>query len=131
MMSTAFNQIGRSKVTIATPAVESGTDGVDRGHYPRGGIRVTFNDWEEVNLCALFGIIYMYSLHSAIPVGVGELRIRGFDHPPCCPKCVFHGEEWLVMSQEEESSAMGRNMMVFILVCLLLVKEESLLQLLS
>ena len=87
---------------------------------PLGGIRVTFNDWEEVNLCALFCIIFMYSLHSAIPVGVGELRIRGFDHPPCCPKCVF---QWLV--QEEESSEMGRNMMVIIPVCLLLVKEES------
>ena len=92
---------------------------------PSGGIRVTFNDWEEVNLCALFCIIYMYSFHSAIPVGVGELRIRGFDHPPCCPKCVFQSEQWLVMSQEEESSEMGRNMMVFIPVCLLLVKEES------
>ena len=90
-----------------------------------GGIRVTFNDWEEVNLCALFCIIYMYSLHSAIPVGVGELRIRGFNLPPYCPKCVFQSEEWLVMSQEEESSEMGRNMMVFIPVCLLLVKEES------
>ena len=78
---------------------------------PSGGIRVTFNDWEEVNLCALFCIIYMYSFHSAIPVGVGELRIRGFDHPPCCPKCVFQSEQWLVMSQEEESSEMGRNMM--------------------
>ena len=92
---------------------------------PSGGIRVAFNDWEEVNLCALFCIIYMYSFHSAIPVGVGELRIRGFDHPPCCPKCVFQSEQWLVMSQEEESSEMGRNMMVFIPVCLLLVKEES------
>ena len=59
---------------------------------PPGGIRVTFNDWEEVNLCALFCIIYMYSRHSAIPVGVGELRIRVFDHPPCCPKCVFQSE---------------------------------------
>ena len=39
---------------------------------PPGGIRVTFNDWEEVNLCALFCIIYMYSLHLAIPVGVGN-----------------------------------------------------------
>ena len=92
---------------------------------PSGGIRVTFNDWEKVNLCALFCIIYMYSFHSAIPVGVGELRIRGFDHPPCCPKCVFQSEQWLVMSQEEESSEMGRNIMVFIPVCLLLVKEES------
>ena len=46
-------------------------------------------------------------------------------------KSVFQSEEWLVMSQEEESSKMGRNMMVFIPVCLLLVKEESLLQLLS
>ena len=92
---------------------------------PPGGNRVTFSDWEEVNLCALFCIIYMYSLHSAIPVGVGELRIRGFDHPPCCPKCVFQSELWLVMSQEEESSEMDRNMLVFIPVCLLLVKEES------
>ena len=37
---------------------------------PTGGNRVIFNDWEEVNLCALFCIIYKYSLHSAIPVGV-------------------------------------------------------------
>ena len=92
---------------------------------PPGGIRVTFNDWEEVNLCALFCIIYMSSLPSAIPVGVGEFRIRGFDHPPCCSTCVFQSEEWRFMSQEEESSEMRRNMIVFILVCLLLVKEES------
>ena len=83
------------------------------------------------SICALVCIIYMYSLHSAIPVGVGELRINDFDHPPCCPKCVSHSEEWLVMSQEEGSSTMGRNMMVFIPVCLLLVKEDSSLQLLS
>ena len=107
-------------------ACVSGVEGITPG-----GIRVTFSDWEEVNLCALFCIIYMYSFHSTIPVGMGELRIRGFDHPPYCPKCVSHSEEWLVMSQEEGSSAMGRNMMVFIPVCLQLVKEDPLLQLLS
>ena len=35
------------------------------------------------------------------------------------------------MNQEEGSLAMGRHMMVFIPVCLLLIKEDSLLQLLS
>ena len=108
-------------------ACVSGVEGIT----PGGHYRATFSDWEEVNLCALYCIIYMCSLHSAIPVGMGELRIRGFDHPPCCPKCVSHSEEWLVTSQEEGSSAMGRNMMVFIPVCLQLVKEDSLLQLLS
>ena len=70
MISTAFNQIGRSKVTPAVERVKI----VLRALFP-GGIRVTFSDWEEVNLFALFCIIYMYSLHSASPVGVGELRI--------------------------------------------------------
>ena len=85
------------------------------------------------SICVLCFASYTCILFiQSIPVGMGELRIRGFGHPPCCLKCVFQSEEWLVMSQEEEeSSEMGRNMTVFIPVCLLLVKEESLLQLLS
>ena len=77
MISTAFKQIGRSKVTIATQSAESGMHSlravkmVLRALPPRG-IRVTSNDWEEVNLCVLFCIICMYSLHSAIPIGVWE-----------------------------------------------------------
>ena len=49
---------------------ESGKDGVEV-------IMVTFNDWEEVDLCALLCITCMYSLHPAIPVGVWKLRILG------------------------------------------------------
>ena len=75
-------------------------------------------------MCSVLHHTHVFSSFSHSSWG-GELRIRGFDHPPCCPKCVFQSEQWLVMSQEEESSEMGRNMMVFIPVCLLLVKEES------
>ncbi|KAI4823261.1 hypothetical protein KUCAC02_011858 [Chaenocephalus aceratus] len=65
---------------------ESGEDGVEV-------IRVTFNDWEEVDLCALLDIICMDTLHPAIPVGFWELRILGFDRPPCCPECIARSEE--------------------------------------
>ena len=54
---------------------KSGEDGVEV-------IRVSFNNWEELDLCALLCIIIMDSLHPAISVGVRELRIVGFDHPP-------------------------------------------------
>ena len=76
-------------------------------------------------MCSVLHHIHVFSFIQPFQLEWGELRIRGFDHPPCCPKCVFQSKEWLVMSQEEESSEMGRNMMVFIPVCLLLVKEES------
>ena len=68
----------------------------------------------------------MYSFHSfSHSSWRGETQNQGLWSPTCCPKCVFQSEQWLVMSQEEESSEMGRNIMVFIPVCLLLVKEES------
>ena len=51
-------------------------------------IRVTFDDWEKVNLRPLLGMICVDFLHPAIPVGVLELRILSFDHPPCCPEHV-------------------------------------------
>ena len=75
-------------------------------------------------MCSVFHHIHVFSSVSHSSWSHRELRIRDFDHPPCCPKCVSHSEEWLVMSQEEGSSAMGRHMMVFIPDCLLLVKED-------
>ena len=36
-----------------------------------------FNDWEEVDLYALFSIICMDCLHPPIPVGVWEIMILG------------------------------------------------------
>ena len=52
-------------------------------------------------MCSVLHHIHVFFIQP-FQLGVGELRIRGFDHPPCCPKCVFQREEWLVMSQEEE-----------------------------
>jgi len=72
-------------------------------------IRVTFNNWAEVDLCALLYIICMDSLHPAIPVGVRELKILGFDHPPRCPECVARSEEWLVISQRRGELSDGEK----------------------
>jgi len=71
---------------------ESGKDGAEV-------IRVSFNDWEAVGLCAALGII---CISSAIPVGVWEVRTQdpGLWPPPCCPECIAQSEEWLVMSQK-------------------------------
>ena len=60
-------------------------------------IRVTFDDWEEINLRALFDIICMDTLNPAIPIWVLKVRILGFDRPPCCPECITRCEEWLVV----------------------------------
>ena len=51
----------------------------------------------------------MNCLHPAIPVGVWELRILGFDHTPRCPECVTRSEEWLVMSKTGELSDAERR----------------------
>lgn len=80
----------------------SGKDGVEV-------IRVTFSDWEEVNLCAQLCIVCIDSLHPAIPVGVWELGVRGFDHPPRCLECVSKSEEWLVMCQRERELRNGEK----------------------
>ena len=60
-------------------------------------IRVTFDDREEVYMRALLGIICMDSPRPAIPVGVLEFGIFGFDHPPCCPERISWREEWLLL----------------------------------
>ena len=71
---------------------ESGEDGVVV-------IRVTFNDWEEINLHALLETFSMDTLHPAIPVRVFEWsQDRGL---------------W--------SPTLGRNMMEFIPICFLFV----------
>ena len=53
----------------------------------------------SAQVCVPLGHSSLYSLHPAIPVGMWELRIVGFDQPPRCPECVAQSGEWLVMSQ--------------------------------
>jgi len=93
IISTAFIQIKKIKGHY--------NDSVSREPYGVEVIRVTFNNWAEFDLCALLYIICMDSLHPAVPIGVRELRILCFDHPPRCPECVIRSEEWLVMSQRQ------------------------------
>ena len=83
--------------TVVGPLHHSSVEGW--GRQQQQVIMVSFNNWEELDWCALLCIISMDSLHPAIPVRVRELRIVGFYHPPRCPECVTWSEEWLIISQ--------------------------------
>ena len=54
-------------------------------------------------------------------LGYGKSGALGFDHPPCCPSVSPGVRSGWVCAIEEESSAMGRNVMAFIPICILLV----------
>lgn len=117
---TASNHIGRSKVIMATKA--SSTHSLRVVKMVLGSFGS--HSWLEGSRSVRF------SLHAWILfIQPFQLECRNsescfFYHPPRCPECVAWSEEWLVMSQEEGSSAMGRNVMAFIPICFLLVNER-------
>ena len=87
-------------------------------------IRVTLNDWKQVDIRNQICITLMYSLRPAIPLGMGKSGLRALITHPAAQTVSPRVRSCLLSAKEEESSSIERKVRVLIPICFLFLNER-------